>query len=161
MKELTDDQFHEALNSQDALGLVIRAHIHIEHWVGEFLESTLPQYKRFAKDLNADYDEKVLLACISGLSADLKAPLSSFGKLRNRFAHRPNYELSPTDAENIYASLSAKHKVQIQSAYKKLAEAHKRQVKSYSNLDTEAKINLLAMFLRAKVKKACAQANGT
>lgn len=161
MNKLSDDQFYDAINSQDDLGLVIRAHIHIEHWTEQFLEAALPQYEKYSKDLNADYETKVLLACIAGLHADLKAPLSAFGKLRNRFAHRPNYKLSATDAENIYSALSSHHKQQLQQAYQELADASKREVKVYSKLDAEAKLSLLAMLLRSMLKTACAQVRGS
>jgi hypothetical protein len=160
MYELSDDQFYDAMDSQDDLGLVIRAHIHIEHWVERFLEAALPQYEKYSKELSAEYDTKVILACIAGLHHDLKAPLSAFGKLRNRFAHRPNYELSSSDAENIYSALSADHKQQLQQAYKQLADISKREVKAYGNLDAEAKLSLLAMFLRSTLTRACTAVRG-
>jgi len=158
MKELSDDEFDEALRGEDNLGLVIRAQIHIEHWVEAFLDIALVAHSKYAKELNAEYDKKVLLACMAGLTGDLKAPLSAFGKLRNRFAHRPNYKLSAGDAENIYNSLSATHKDHLQRAYKAMAKASNNRPDSYSKLSTPEKVCILAMFLRKKLKMACAQA---
>ena len=45
-KELSDDQFYEAMDSQDDLGLVMRDHIHIEHWVEQFLVERYQLYSR-------------------------------------------------------------------------------------------------------------------
>jgi hypothetical protein len=160
MQELSDDQFYEALEGEDHLGLVIRAQIHIEHWVEKLLGLTLAGYSKYAKELNAEYETKVLLACMAGLTGDLKAPLSAFGKLRNRFAHRPNYKLSATDAENIYNSLSATHKDHLQRAYKAIAKVQNTRPASYSKLSVPEKVCILAMLLRSKLKKACAQAGG-
>ena len=157
MNDLSDDEFHEALSSQDHLGMVIRGHLHVEHWVERFLETSMPYYEKYAKDIDADYQLKVLLCCAMGLSPELKAPLLNVGALRNRFAHRPNYKLSASDVNDLYASLSGTHQQHLKKAYKAMAENFSRDEKVFTKLSSLERLNLLFMAIRGKLKKANAQ----
>jgi len=159
MNELSDEEFHDALSSEDHLGMVIRGHIHIEHWVDRFLLSAMPRYNKYAKDINADYETKVLLCCALGLTPELKGPLTSIGALRNRFAHRPSYKLTSSEVNNIYATLSGAHQQHLKRAYKELALRYQREEPSFARLGTVERLNLLFMLLRAKLKIANAQFN--
>jgi hypothetical protein len=154
MKDLTDEQFHEAISSEDHLGMVVRAHIHIEYWVEKFVSASMPFYDNYKKQIDADYETKVLLGCAMGLSPDLKAPLQAVGKLRNKFAHEPNFKLSESAAKSIYQTLSSDHKEQLQRSYIKLSSTFGRKEKKYSALPLELKISLLFMFLRTKLEVA-------
>lgn len=116
MEELSDDAFYEVLNNEDHLGMVVRGHIHIEHWINAFLGLAMPHYPKYEKSISADYETKVLLCCALGLTPDLKTPLTSIGSLRNRFAHRLAYKLTSSDVSDLYASLSGPHKTQIKYA---------------------------------------------
>lgn len=159
MDELSDDEFHDALSSEDHLGMVIRGHIHIEHWIDRFLLSAMPHYNKHAKAINADYDTKILLCCALGLTPELKGPLTSTGALRNRFAHRPSYKLTNSDVNNLYATLSGTHQQHLKKVYKTLALRSQREKTSFSKLGNIERLNLLLMLLRAKLKKANAQLN--
>lgn len=157
MNELSDEEFHDALSSEDHLGMVIRGHIHIEHWVDRFLLSAMPRYYKYAKDINANYETKVLLCCALGLAPELKGPLTSIGTLRNRFAHRPSYKLTDSDINDIYAALSGAHQQHLKNAYKDLALRYQREEPSFAKLATVERLNLLFMLLRAKLRKANVQ----
>lgn len=159
MDELSDDEFHDALSSEDHLGMVIRGHIHVEHWIDRFLLSAMPHYNKYAKDIKADYKTKVLLCCALGLTPELKVPLASVGELRNRFAHRPSYKLTKSDVNNLYDALSGTHKQHLNKAYKELALRYQREESSFSKLGNIERLNLLLMLLRAKLKNANAQLN--
>ena len=160
MNDLTDDQFYEALNNEDHLGMVVRAHIHIEHWVENFVSASMPFYEKYKGQLDAGYETKVLLCCAMGLTPDLKSPLKAIGTLRNKFAHQPNFKLSESTVKSIYETLSSEHKQQLQDTYSKLASTFGRSEKKYAALPYDLKLNLLFMFLRTKLRVANQQLEG-
>ncbi|MDQ1337841.1 MAG: hypothetical protein QG617_808 [Campylobacterota bacterium] len=159
MIELSDEEFYNALSIEDDLGMVIRAHIHIEHWIDRFLHSAIPRYNLYAKDINANYKTKVLLCCALGLSPELKVPLNLIGELRNKFAHRPSYKLTSSDVSNLHNALSTTHKQHLKKAYNTLALHYKREESSFAKLGDIERLNLLFMLLRTKLKKANSQLN--
>lgn len=161
MKQLSDDEFYEALNSEDHLGMVVRAHIHIEYWAERFLLAAMPQYEKYMKDIDANYELKILLCCAMGLSPELKAPLLLAGTLRNRFAHRPNYKLSLSDVNGLYAALSGTHQQHVKKAYKAMADQFGHEEKAFSKLPPVTRLNLLFMSIRSKLKKAHVQLQNT
>ena len=61
-----------------------------------------------------EFSEKVSLALVLGLNADLKSAPSAAAKLRNKFAHRLDMEVSQEDVKNLTATLTptAKQKFQ-------------------------------------------------
>src|SRR5258708_1065128 len=78
------DAFLTTLLSEDELGVVVRAHIHIEHELEKFLCAALENPNELGR---LEYSARVRLALACGLRADLKGPLNAFGALRNRFSH--------------------------------------------------------------------------
>ncbi len=157
MAELSDDEFYDALSSEDQLGMVIRGHIHLEHWLDRFLLAAMPRYNKYENDINADYETKVLLCCALGLTPELKGPLTSIGELRNRFAHRPSYKLTKSDVNNLYAALSGTHQQHLKKAYQTLTLRFHREESVFAKLGNIERLNLIFMLLRAKLKKANAQ----
>ena len=61
-----------------------------------------------------EFSEKVSLALVLGLNADLKSAPSAAGNLRNKFAHRLDMEVLQEDVKNLTATLTptAKQKFQ-------------------------------------------------
>jgi hypothetical protein len=92
--------FNATLMGEDHLGMIIRAHIHIEHELAGFLEAVTPRPESL-KPLRLDYDGRVNLAVALGLPPDYLAMLSCVGKLRNQFAHRLNAQLGSQEANNL------------------------------------------------------------
>jgi hypothetical protein len=56
-----EDEFLKDLQGEDELGMVIRAHIHIEHHLNELLNMVIP-YPEYLKPMQLDYAGKVSVA---------------------------------------------------------------------------------------------------
>lgn len=151
MTDLTDDQFYKALDSEDSLGLVLRAHLHIEYHLNVYIRTAIPGYEAYAKKLGFGYKQKVLLCCALGLADSLQSPLLALGTLRNDFAHKPEFQLTNERPRALYETLSEAHKAHLQSAYSEVAQRFARQEKSYQELPERQQLTLILMLLRKKV----------
>jgi hypothetical protein len=78
----------EVLRAEDDLGKIVRAHIHIEHELQEVLFLAAPNPTQLKPFDRMEYSEKVQLALVLGLNAELKPALNATGNLRNKFSHR-------------------------------------------------------------------------
>jgi hypothetical protein len=106
----------EALLGEDSLGVVIRAHIHIEHELIEFIKSRLsPPSVLDAISLN--YAGRVRLALHLGLEAERKTALNFIGTLRNRFAHQLDSTIEEKDATDFEHALGSESKAALEYAY--------------------------------------------
>jgi hypothetical protein len=74
-KDRNDAFFNALVNQHDDLGLVVRAHLHIEHELREFIISAAPSPKHvdFTK---MDFAGAVRLALVLGLDPTLQQALS-------------------------------------------------------------------------------------
>jgi len=108
--------FTDALNSEDDLGMVVRAHIHIEHELREFVTSAAPRPDQ-VKEMN--FDGTIRLALVLGLDATLKPALNAIGNLRNKFSHRLGMKLGSQEVNDLFAALSPQDKKMVQEIYKK------------------------------------------
>ncbi|MEJ0075406.1 MAG: hypothetical protein WDO17_08140 [Alphaproteobacteria bacterium] len=95
--------FAFALVGEDALGVVLRCHIEIEHKLGEFLEASLPAPQRLG-ELSFAMHIRLALGC--GLRRTLDAPLKALNKLRNEFAHESGKVLTSNDVERFYEAFA-------------------------------------------------------
>jgi hypothetical protein len=93
------------LGNEDDLGVVIRAHIYIEHELTEFIQARLSD-PSILKPLHPTYEDKVLLAVGLGLSQDYQAALANIGKLRNGFAHELRGSLGQQEANNLRRAMA-------------------------------------------------------
>jgi len=112
--ECRNDAFYRVLEGEDDLGMVIRAHIHIEHELREFILAAAPRPTE-VKFSDYDFTSTLKLALTLGLNPEFKAALTALGTLRNKFAHRLDMKLTEQEAKQIYQALSAEVR----------AEAHK------------------------------------
>lgn len=157
--------FTKALLGEDDLGMVVRAQIHIESQLIEFIRATMsPASALDALDL--DYAGRVKLALALGLSPTFKPALTFVGGLRNRFAHRLDAEISAQEALNFENALGPEKQVRDQSyaaTRKKLSLDHKPI--AVSRLDPKDRILLCFVTLWAgvavAVRKADANAKST
>ena len=108
--------FIDALNSEDDLGMVVRAHIHIEHELRDFVTSAAPRPDQVKFP---NFDGTLRLALVLGLDARLKPALNAVGKLRNKFSHRLGMKLGSQEVNDLFATLSPQHKKMMQEIYKK------------------------------------------
>jgi len=117
------DAFFQMLDGEDDLGLVIRAHIHIEHELREFILAVAPKPGEI-KFSDYDYAKTLQLALALGLNPILKPGLSALGTLRNEFAHRLEMKLTDQEAKQLYSTLSAGGKADARKAYSKTLLKH-------------------------------------
>src|SRR6478736_2632080 len=99
-----DRAFYLALQNEDDLGMVVRAHIHIEHELRSFIQAAAPapQHLKFSE---MDFDATVRLAMVLGLHAEFQRPLMHLGSLRNKFSHRLDMKIGDEEANNFYEAL--------------------------------------------------------
>jgi hypothetical protein len=127
--ELEDrnNELFVALDGEDDLGIVIRAHIHIEHELKEFILTVAPKPDQIHFP-DYQYDGLLTLALTLGLSGELKPVLSAIGNLRNKFAHRLDMALTKHEANNLYRALSAEVKSDAHLGY-----ANLKRMPKYAN----------------------------
>ena len=114
--EERNEAFFTALDSEDDLGMVIRAHIHVEHELREYILAAAPQPAEL-KLSDYDYASTLKLAMALGLKPSVKAGLTSLGTLRNKFAHRLNMKLTEQEARQLYSTLSSEDKADARKAW--------------------------------------------
>ena len=114
-KEDVDQRFYDDLEVEDTLGLVVKAHIHLEEEINNLLNLFLPCPKALADmETELENSQKVHLAAALGLDKDLVAPLKSLGRLRNDFAHDLKTELTEEREKSLYKTLAEKNKKGLQ-----------------------------------------------
>jgi hypothetical protein len=89
----------------DALGVILKGHLHIEHFLGLLLAnfSALTADKAFALSFARKID-RALEASI--IPADEAGVFRAINDIRNRFAHEPRAYFSEGDADAIWRALS-------------------------------------------------------
>jgi hypothetical protein len=112
-------EFYRALAGEDELGVVIRAHIYIEHELTEFIRGRVTP-AQVVDSLSLTYEQRLALALATGLPKPLKAALTLLGTLRNKFAHRLEMSLNETEARQFYAAFDPVAKRVAQDSYAKI-----------------------------------------
>ena len=115
----SDEAFFESLSVEDDLGMVVRAHIHVEAMLLEMIDLLVPNPEPLKK-MELEFHQRVTLAVALGKLDEKEAPaLRALGKLRNDFAHRLDTQLSKDRVNNLYNALSADQKGLIQHVYRR------------------------------------------
>jgi hypothetical protein len=114
-----DKAFYAALRSEDDLGMVVRAHIHIEHELRNFILAAAPKPAQ-VKFSEMDFEATVRMALILGLHPEFKSALIGVGRLRNKFSHRLDMTLGDEEVKNLYNSLGPQAKEVVQHSYARL-----------------------------------------
>ena len=83
-------KFAKELSGEDELGAAIRGHLHIENQLNRLLENSVKHPKLLP---NLEYAQKVDICLALGLRTELRQPLYKVGEIRNRYAHRSDYEM--------------------------------------------------------------------
>ncbi len=156
-----DEEFQIALQGEDELGVVVRAHIYIESSLNALLESLLVSPKHLEK-MNLDYSQRVSLSVALGLLPQYESPLLALGTLRNHFAHRTGTKLSRDKVNNLYAALSSEDKTLVQQSHERTRRKLKNETKvqSFSRLLPKEQFILIAVALRALLSVAKKEAEG-
>jgi hypothetical protein len=145
-----EDEFQTALQGEDELGVVVRAHIYIEASLNELLEELSASIKHIEK-MNLEYSQRVSLAVAIGLLPQYESPLRAIGTLRNNFAHKTGTKLTKDRVNNLYASLSSEDKQIVQSSYERTRKKVKTQIKvpTFSKLPPKSQFILIAVSIRS------------
>jgi hypothetical protein len=106
----------QLLEEDNDLGMIIRAHIHLEHELREFILAAAPQPAEIRLS-EYDYAGTLGLALTLGLDPTLEAGLAAVGALRNKFAHRLEMKLTEEEAQKIYSTLDSSRKAEAQEAW--------------------------------------------
>lgn len=101
---ITSDEMFRHLISEDALGAVVRGHLHLEGLVNTMLSQKVKDTSALSR-LNLSYEKKVDLLTALGFNEALVKPLKAIGRLRNKFAHDLNTKMEKDVIDNLYASL--------------------------------------------------------
>src|SRR5262249_20964099 len=113
----TDDAlFIAALLGEDELGVVVRAHIHVEAALLQLLDRMIVHPAPLEK-MGLDYSQRVNLGMALGLKAKHGPPLLALGTLRNAFAHRPGTKLTKDRVDNLYKAFASDDRVTVQKCY--------------------------------------------
>jgi hypothetical protein len=93
-KSLLDDRHNKKIEAlatvlakQDDLGTVVRAHIHIEHELHDFIYFAAPSPAHLKSMDKMEFSEKISLALVLGLNADLKPSLRWTSAFRPSSSH--------------------------------------------------------------------------
>src|ERR1700736_5708404 len=94
-----------ALQRADDLGKVVRAHLHIEHELSDFIYFAAPNPTEVKEFEKTEFSQRVKLALLLGLDPQLKSGLNAAAKLRNKFAHRLETKVGKEEVRNLAANL--------------------------------------------------------
>jgi len=156
MRDLDDRtaKFYAALEGEDDLGVVLRAHIYIEHELKLYVSEVAPKPDQI-KFSSYDYNSLIALALMLGLPSDLKAALTSIGNLCNKFAHTLEMELTTQEANALYNTLSPNMNVNMQQGHASCLKNPKygdaNLPKSVARLNPKMLFGVCATFIRGAI----------
>ena len=146
--ESDQSAFIAALMGEDELGVVVRAHIHIEAVLLQLLDRMVADPAPLKK-MDLDYAHRVNLALALGLKPQYGPPLLALGSLRNAFAHRPDTKLSKDRVDNLYKSLAADDRQVVQRCYESTNSKMLREAPGLRSLSPKDQFVLIATTMRA------------
>ncbi|KQW77346.1 hypothetical protein ASC89_19345 [Devosia sp. Root413D1] len=148
-----ETRFFEEMGKSDALGVVIRGLIYIEHELIELLTENLEN--PVAAKLNSlEYSAKVDLAVAIGLRPDLGKGLNALGSLRNKLAHDLRAKVDTSAANNAYKALAAVDKDIVQNTFARVQKLNSPSPKTFSALEPLDQVRVLMVSLRQAVRAA-------
>lgn len=149
-----DHKFHNILQGEDDLGVVIRVHIAIEQQLNELLGLLCYSFESLDKQTRLSYYQKVCLAEALGLSPEYSGILKVLGNTRNDFAHKPDMEINNSNATKLYDAFSSDGKKVLQRAYNVIRENSKNKVsKSFKKLEPKDKFIFLAVTIHSNLMR--------
>jgi hypothetical protein len=146
MKKLSDEEFHETLHLEDELGSVIRAHLHIENMLDQLLAKQFPVVERL-EELDLTYKDKIVLSLAMGFNEEFKPVLMGVGEIRNKFAHKPDFEITKQDTNNLYKAFPTEEKELIHKTIKSVNEATGNNL-LFNSMNPREKFIIMVVVLR-------------
>ena len=139
----------EVLRAEDDLGKIVRAHIHVEHELQEVIFLAAPNPTQLKPFDRMEYSEKVQLALVLGLNAELKPALNATGNLRNKFSHRLDMKIGEEEVTNLISTLTPSAKQQFQKLLRSaLSESPSTVLKGEALSYFQAQIKATIFFLQ-------------
>jgi hypothetical protein len=153
-RDSSEDAFVGVLFGEDELGVVVRAHIHVEAKLLELLALLVPD-PTYLERMDLDFGQRVNLAVALGLKAEHAPALSALGNLRNAVAHSLGAGLSEDRINSLYATLSAGDKDVVQRAYERTKAQLKRAgAPPFKKLSPKERFILISVALRGMLMVA-------
>jgi hypothetical protein len=155
----TIEEFHETLEAEDDLGVVIRAHLHLERYLNSLIEKIIPD-KRYLKRLKLDFEKSVWLTVCLGLEPGFAKSLLALNSLRNQFAHSLEASLNRGVVNNFYKNLSSDEKNLVQEAFVKTEKKSSfYKGKKFNQIPSKARFILCMIALRVLLVKTINEAH--
>jgi hypothetical protein len=99
-------KFLEDIAGQDAVGVIIRAHLYVESTLNQLIKECLFRPKAM-NGVELSFRFKVPLAAALGIIPDdFQPPLEQLNALRNKLAHRLDAEISDSDLDRLFHSFA-------------------------------------------------------
>jgi hypothetical protein len=153
-----DSAFFQHLTAEDELGVVLRAQIHLEASLSQFIDAVVPFPDQLPR---MQYEGRLRLACAFGLNHEYFAALKFLGDLRNRFAHSLDVKLNESTLNEWFAKLPSEGQEVAMQAYeatnKRTQEANRPD---FRNLPPQDRFVLIAVVLKGFVATAAHQPKG-
>lgn len=151
-----DQSFFKHLMVEDELGVVVRAHIHIEASLNEFIEYMLPFPERLPR---LQYESRLRLACALGLQNSHFEALKLLGDMRNGFGHRLNAQLTEEKLNELFSKLPENaQKLTLDSYVLTNQKNGLSQMPKFSSLSPKERFILIAVVLKSFVVVAAHEA---
>ena len=96
-------KFFIDLMDGDELGAILRAHLHIEYSLSEFIRYRLQSPSQLSSQMF--FVPRLELACALGLPEGYAPALKKFNKIRNTFGHNLDASLSEKDVNDLFNTL--------------------------------------------------------
>jgi len=154
-------RFKDALETEDAVGKVIRTHIFIENQLNRIIELKFENPGHF-EEREFTYFQKVDLAVCLGLQVQYAGPLFAIGEIRNKFGHKLDTELTREMLRGLYQSLSQTHKEILQETITEINSTLPtgEKIPKFKHQSPEDQFKLIAVTFFALLETACRQIEG-
>lgn len=114
-----DAKFRDSLFGEDELGVVVRAHIHIEARLNELLHLLTPVPDRLPR---LQFEQRVNLIGAMGIDPNALTPFKKLGHIRNKFGHQLRVSLTVAMVDDFWDSISSTHQKVIVDGYEATRE---------------------------------------
>jgi hypothetical protein len=151
-----DPSFIQHLTAEDELGMVVRAHIHIEASVIDFVSQRVPHPHLLPR---LTYEARLRLACALGLDHEYFDALKSLGDIRNSFGHNLDAKVTDQVINNLFSRLPEFAKTTTVEVRQRIIDGGDSQAAAFDRLSARDRFVLIAVVLKTFVLHAAARAH--
>lgn len=135
--------------AEDQLGAVIRAHLYVEAQVNGLLHVLVP-YPEHLEEMRLNWGQRVELVLAMGLKPQYGPPLKVLGRIRNKFAHDPDAELTKEDVNELYGCLRDEDREIVLESFRLTKSQVPDPVKGeFRDLEIKSQFTLIVVALHA------------